>query len=463
MRLDHLPVLTADETRAAEQALFDAGTDPYDLMVLAGERMAEAIWRIGHKRPTLILCGPGNNGGDSFVIARALRERGVPVRVAAAGESRTDSGRRARAAWDGPVEDIATAAPATQLVDALFGIGQTRPLEAALAGRLCALVEDAQRSFAVDLPSGIDTDSGAVLSPVPYYDICLAIGVLKPAHLLLPSAGHCGAIHFVPIGLEAKDATCRALAAPTIAAPARDAHKYRRGLVAVVAGRMAGAAALAAEAAARGGAGYVRIVGAQAILPLSHAIVRASVQNAEALADPRIAALLVGPGLGRGEDAAERLRAALAPGHAAVVDADGLVALADIGFDPLPEKAILTPHEGEFAALFGDLPGSRIDRARAAARLSKAVVILKGQDSVIAAPDGSVRIAAGASTWLSTAGTGDVLAGLCAARLAVTGDPFRAACEAVWLHAEAARRTGAAFVADDLIAHVPAALEARVR
>ncbi|MCE7798553.1 NAD(P)H-hydrate dehydratase [Sphingobium sufflavum] len=463
MNLQDWPILTAAETRAAEQAMFDAGTDPYALMVRAGESAAEQIWRIGHKRPTLILCGPGNNGGDGFVVARSLRDRGVPVRVAVAGESRTDSARRARADWAGPVEDIATAEPAVQTVDALFGVGLTRGLDPALAERLCALVEAGQRSFAVDVPSGVDSDSGAILSAVPRFDVCLAIGVLKPAHLLLPAADRAGAVLPIAIGLEAGEASCRLLAAPRLSAPARDAHKYRRGLVAIVAGRMAGACALSAEAAARGGAGYVRLVGAQAILPLSHAIVRASGKSETALADERIAALLVGPGLGRDERAREQLAAVLATAHPVVVDADALHLLAQQGLDSLPPQAILTPHDGEYAALFGDVPGNRIERARIAAARANAVVVLKGSDTVVAAPDGRARVATGLSSWLSTAGTGDVLAGLCAARLAVTADPFLAACEAVWLHGEAARRAGAAFAADDLIPHLSPVMGSRSR
>lgn len=462
MRLDHLPILNVAETRAAEQAVFDTGVEDYALMCTAGRAAAEAIWRIGHRRSTLVLCGPGNNGGDGFVIARTLREHGVPVRVAATGASKTPSSQRARADWDGPVEDIATAEPAAQVVDALFGIGLTRGLDPDLAGRLCALVEGAQRSYAVDVPSGVESDAAALLSPVPRFDICLALGVLKPCHVLLPGADRAHNLVHVPIGLDAKEAPVRVLAAPRLSAPARDAHKYTRGLVAVVAGRMAGASALAAEAAARGGAGYVRIVGAQAILDLPHAIVRASSRDETALTDTRVAALLIGPGLGREPEAEARLREALAPGHPAVIDADGLIALARTGFGVMPPACILTPHQGEFAALFGAMPGNRIMQALAAARTSGAVVVLKGNDTVIAAPDGRCRVAVGARSWLSTAGTGDVLAGLCAARLAVTGDPMQAACEAVWLHAEAARRAGGAFIADDLLAHIPPAIASRL-
>lgn len=462
MRLDDLPILSVEETRAAEQAVFDGGIDPYALMCMAGESAAEVIWRVGHRRPVLVLCGPGNNGGDGFVIARVLRDHGVPIRVAATGASRTPSSQRARADWGGPVEDIADAEPAVQVVDALFGIGLTRGLDPFQAGRMCSLVEAAQHSYAIDVPSGVEADAATLLSPVPRFDLCLALGVLKPAHVLLPAADRVRSLVHLPIGLGAGRATTRTLAAPHLSAPARDAHKYTRGLVAVVAGRMAGASALAARAAGHGGAGYVRIVGAQAILDLPHAIVRASPRDETALTDERIAALLVGPGLGRGDEAQAQLAEALVPDHPAVIDADGLIALAGIGFDVLPPKCILTPHQGEFAALFGTLPGNRIEQALAAARASGAVIVLKGSDTVIAAPDGRCRVAWGASSWLSTAGTGDVLAGLCAARLAVTGDPMHAACEAVWLHGDAARRAGAAFGADDMIRHIPFAIASRL-
>jgi hydroxyethylthiazole kinase-like uncharacterized protein yjeF len=459
MILDDVPVLSVEATRAAEQAVFDAGVDAYALMCTAGEGAAEMIWRAGHKRPVLVLCGPGNNGGDGYVIARALREKGVAVRVAASAEPRTESSKRARADWGGPVEDIMTAEPAVQVVDALFGIGLTRGLDAPLAERLCALTDAAHHSYAVDMPSGIESDAGTILSPVPRFSLCLALGVLKPAHVLLPAAERFGDIAYVPIGLEAGEAPVRMLGAPRLHVPGRSDHKYTRGLVGIVAGAMPGAAALAAEAALRGGAGYVRLIGAKTVPSLSHAIVPT---DDSTLADPRTRAILVGPGLGRGADAANRLKTALAAGHPAVIDADGVLALSSTGFDVLPQAAILTPHGGEFASLFGDLPGNKIDRALAAAQQSGAVVILKGNDTVIAASDGRARIAPPASTWLSTAGTGDVLAGLCAARLAVTGDPFVAACEAVWLHGDAARRADAAFAADDLAAHIPAAIASRL-
>lgn len=429
------PILTAAQMRSAEQALFDAGVDDYGLMEEAGAAAAAIIWRAGGLRDTLILCGPGNNGGDGFVIARLLRARGVAVRVAVLGESGTPSSRRARAGWDGPVEQLATAAPATQLVDALFGTGLSRGLDPAVAARLCDLSASASHSYAIDLPSGVDSDSGALLSAVPHFSICIALGALKPAHLLYPAAGHVRQLICADIGIPASDLVHR-LMPPRLAVPGPDDHKYRRGLVAVVGGTMAGASLLAAQAAARSGAGMVRRLAVDGLHHGADAIVTQDAQTVDALHDSlddaRLAAVLVGPGLGRDATARARLEAVLTHGHPLVLDADALT-LIDV--DQIPDDAILTPHEGEFAQLFGDLPGSKIDRARAAAERSGAIVIYKGADSVIAAPDGRVAVASGSSHWLSTAGTGDVLAGLVAGRLAVTGDAFSRGgrgCVAAW-------------------------------
>jgi len=258
----------------------------------------------------------------------------------------------------------------------------------------------------------------------------------------------------VSIGIEAPECCATSLAPPRLETPTADAHKYRRGLVAVVSGAMPGAAALASEATARSGAGYVRLL-AGSDLPLdhSHAIVRGT-----SLDFSRSRAVLIGPGLGRDPVARDRLVATLKTGLPVIADADALWLLGEMGLRDLPVPAIATPHEGEFDQLFGDHEGNKIDVTRAAAKRTGIVIVHKGPDTVIAAPDGRCVVAPHASSWLSTAGTGDVLAGLCAGRIAVTGDPFRAACEAVWLHSEAARRAGAAFVADDLVPHIPAAL-----
>ncbi len=459
-------ILTAAAMRAAERAVIDAGVPEYALMERAGAAAADIIWRAGHRRETLLLCGPGNNGGDGYVIARLLAARGVPVRVASSGEPRTESAARARSSWTGPVEGIADARPAPQLVDALFGTGLTRALDPALAARFGELAGVATLSHAIDLPSGVDSDSGAILSDVPRLGLCIALGAYKPAHALFPAAERFDRLVLADIGIAGEGPVHR-LAPPVFATPGSDAHKYSRGLVGVVGGAMAGAARLAARSAAHGGAGMVRHIVAEDATGGPDAIVTVRAKSLDALAaaltDDRLAALLCGPGLGLDAAARTRLDKVIAAGRPLVLDADALTLLAADGPASVPEGSVLTPHEGEFLRLFGDLPGSKIDRALAAARLARSVIVHKGADTIIASPDGRAAVAPRGSAWLSTAGTGDVLAGLVAARLAVTGDPFRAACEAAWLHGAAARRAGAAFIADDLIARLAPVLASRLR
>lgn len=445
-------ILTAAEIRAAEQRAAESGTSVETLMERAGAGAAEAIWRYANPVAVLILCGPGNNGGDGYVIARRLKERGVAVRVAAAQEVRTEAALRARSLWTGSlsagtVEPLDSAAEAPVLVDALFGTGLRRPLDEETHGALGRLAARASIRIAIDLPSGIESDDGRILSPVPEYDLTIALAALKPAHLLQPAAAHVGRLALVDIGIEAASALHR-IGRPSLPSPGPCDHKYSRGMVAVLAGAMPGAAALAASAALRSGAGYVRLSAERAITGLPSAIV----QGECPLDDPRIGALLIGPGLGRGADSAALLERALASGLPLVLDADALILL---GGRPerlasLRHQPILTPHSGEFDALFGRLAGSKVDRARAAARKAGAILLLKGADTVIAAPDGRAAIAPPAPNVLASAGTGDVLAGIVASLRAQGLDPFDSACAAVWLHGRAAEWVGAGLIADDL-------------
>jgi len=453
--LDGRSILTATEMRAAEARAVAGGATIESLMARAGCEVAAAVRRLAARSEVLVLCGPGNNGGDGYVAATALADGGLPVRIAAAGEPRTAAARNARAGWSGPVEAIADAEPAPILVDALFGTGLTRPLDDTLVAHLRRLTDRARLSIAIDLPSGVATDDGACLSDVPVFDLVLALGAVKPSHLLQPAASRARVMRIFDIGVEARS-DVRVLDKPMLSPPPSDAHKFSRGMVAIVAGNMPGASALAAVAAARSGAGYVLLIGG-ATDRLPHAIVRRR-YSAESLADPRIGALVIGPGLGRDELARDRLGVALASRHGLVIDGDALRLL---DLDHLRRRevpAILTPHAGEFDALFGTGQGSKIDRARAAALRSGATIVFKGPDTVIADPSGAMRVASGGSNWLSTAGTGDVLAGIIAARLASGANPLDAAAAGVWVHSEAARLLGPAFIADDHAAAVPRAL-----
>ena len=252
------PILTADEMRAAEAAAIAAGTPVGTLMERAGAAAADEIWAYAGPVPALVLCGPGNNGGDGYVVARLLRERGMEVRVAASAEPRSDAARIAHERWTGAVEPIDRVAPAPLLIDALFGTGLGRPLDERLVERLCGLAAQATIRAAVDLPSGAATDDGALLSRVPDFDLTVTFQTLKPSHLLQPAARHMGRIVIADIGIAAAS-RLHVIDRPSLRAPGPEDHKYSRGYVAVVAGEMPGASALTAAAAARAGAGYVRL------------------------------------------------------------------------------------------------------------------------------------------------------------------------------------------------------------
>lgn len=450
------PVLTAAETRAAEQVAMAAGASVNTLMERAGLALARAVWRFGGGRSTLILCGPGNNGGDGYVAARQLQSWGVPVRLAALLPPATDVAKRAAAQWDGKVEDIAGVDAAPILVDAIFGTGLSRPLDLDLTTDLRRLRAAARMVIAADVPSGVETDSGADLGAIPA-DVTVALGALKPAHLLQPSACLCGHIVSADIGLVA-ESTWQVIARPALRVPSAADHKYTRGLVTILSGEMKGAGRLVASAAARSGAGYVVLAGDPDATGIPLSIVHRSPDTA--LADARVSAIIIGPGLGRTGTAEASVMQALQTGKPVVLDADALHLIRPGQIARHTAPVILTPHKGEFEAMFGKLPGSKIDQALAAAAASGATVIFKGADTVVASPDGRVGLSAQSSPWLSSAGTGDVLAGIAGAMLARGLDAHEAACAAVWLHNRAAHLAGPALIADDLCQQLPEALAA---
>lgn len=457
-------VLTAAQMRAAEQALFDMGTTVGALMEIAAGGAAEWIRRVAAGRAVTVLCGPGNNGGDGYVIARALREAGNAVTVIAPLAPKTEAAKDARARWNGPV-GTAAGASGEVFVDCLFGSGLARALIPEHALLLRDLAARHRLSVAVDLPSGIATDSGAVLNErLPAYDLTLALGAWKYAHWSLPGRALMGQMRLVPIGIGPVESAAQLMASPRIPAPAADSHKYRRGLLGIVGGAMPGASLLAAAAAQHAGAGYVKLLAPTADPRTPPDVVTDTAPLPEALADTRLAAVLVGPGLGRGEGAQTVLTEALAQSRAVVIDADALMLLAP-GMLPEGRPVLATPHDGELEALcrsFGIIAEGRRARTLALAKVSGMVVLAKGPDTCIAAPDGRLALAPPAPSWLSVAGTGDVLAGIAASRMATGRDPFNAACEAVWLHAEAARRAGPAFTPSALAQAVSAALAACV-
>lgn len=444
------PILSAAAMRAAEEAVMTQGVSEATLMDRAGRAIAQAVARLAAGREILVLCGPGNNGGDGYIAAARLREQSQTVRVAVLAEPRSEGCRRAAELWGGAVASLDEVEPAPILVDALFGTGLSRGLEPVAQRGFARLAKAAWLRIAVDLPSGIATDTGRLLGEVPRFDVTLALGAVKPSHLLQPAAGRMGEVRLLDIDVPSSGAV-RVMAAPALPSPDAHSHKYSRGMVAVVAGSMSGASELAAMAAARAGAGYVLLLASDVmggpVRP--HAIVRRDF-TPDALADDRVGAVAIGPGLGRDDDARRRLGAALGSGRPLVIDGDALRLVETEALAAHIGLKILTPHGGEFTHLFGAMTTDKLTATLDAARRSNAIVVHKGADTVIAAPDGRAILCPEASPWLSTAGTGDVLAGAVAAMLAAGLEPLAAAEAGVWLHAQAARVCGKAFIADDL-------------
>jgi len=482
-------LLTVAQMTAADRAAIAGGVPGTTLMENAGRAVAEAVRARFAPGTAAVLCGPGNNGGDGFVAARHLRAMGWRVRVGLLGSRDTLQGDAAYHAglWDGEVGTLSPALldGADVAVDALFGAGLSRPLEG--APRVLAQALNGRRipTVAVDVPSGITGDDGQVLGEVAVQAVCtVTFFRKKPGHLLLPGRQQCGQVVLADIGIpdSVLETACAHTHAPDTYenGPALFAgrwpwrtpgdHKYGFGHALVVGGTTAtGAGRLACRAALRVGAGLVTAAVAKAALPTyaqeTAAVITAPVDDADALdrllADRRVNALLLGPGAGVGEATRARALQLLATGRAVVLDADALTSFAGT-VDALAAAAqgptVLTPHAGEFARLFPDLGGDKLTRARIAARRTRTTVLLKGADTVIAAPDGRASINANAPAELATAGAGDVLAGLIAGALAQGLPAFEAACAAAWLHGEAARGFGPGLIADDLPDRVPGAL-----
>ena len=453
-------ILTAAQMRAAEQDLLDGGETIESLMERAGAGAADWVWRMAAGRRVTVLCGPGNNGGDGYVIARVLAERGLKVQVVAPLPPATDAARTARAKWGG--EPVSHAA-GDVLVDCLFGTGLGRPLDDSLLAHLRTLAAAHPFRVAVDLPSGIDSDNGEPLNEgLPEHHLTIALGAWKYAHWQMPAMAMMGEKRLVDVRVGRVHDAARLSSPPRLAAPAPDAHKYSRGMLAVLAGAMPGAALLAACAAQHAGAGYVKIFVGEEDDPFGAppdlVVERGSLFDL--VRDHRIDAFLVGPGLGRSEEAQARLDWVLACDLPTVVDADALALLEPPMLEDRSWPIIATPHAGELdmMGIAFDVVGlDRVEQAIELAEGIEGVLVAKGPDTLIAAQGSALAIMPPASSWLSTAGTGDVLAGLIASRLACGVSPRKAAEQGCWLHAEAARKAGPVFTAGQLIDHVPAA------
>lgn len=479
--MDDRAILTTSQMAALDKATVAAGRTIADLMENAGRATAQEIMRRWPACRAVVLCGPGNNGGDGFVVARHLAEAGWSVRIGLWGSTReglTGAPAYHAGLWQGAVQPLSPelCADADLVVDALFGAGLDRPLPDTVAAVLARL--GAVPVVAIDLPSGVNGDTGRADAAAPAA-LTVTFFRKKPGHLLFPGRKLCGEIVVADIDipdLAAAQIQPRifqndpALWAGHFPRLDDSDHKYTRGHALLWGGwPMTGAARLAARAAARIGAGLTTIaVPPEALAVYAAALTSIMVRPAagtrdlvQIMADPRISALLIGPGADADGATREKVAAMLATGRPAVLDAGALGAFrddADALAQAITGPCVLTPHEGEFARLYPRLSGDKPTRCREAARHSGAVVILKGADSIIAAPDGRAIINTNAPPGLATAGSGDVLAGLVLGLMAQAMPPFPAAAAAVWLHGAAARAFGPGLIADDLPDMIPAVL-----
>jgi len=477
---DH--VLGVAQMYDADQFAIDRGVTVEVLMENAGRGAAELIMDRYPQQPIVILCGPGNNGGDGFVIARHLQEAGWPVRLALLGEPDRLKGDAALMfqRWNGATEPLSceTLGGAGLVVDALFGAGLARPLDGAAAD-----LAEASRDrtvVAVDVPSGLNGDTGQHDGPVFRADMTVTFFTRKLGHLLVPGRFLCGKVRVIDIGITGSALDdIRPIAARNtparwldhLAEPDPAGHKYSRGHALVSGGGVtaSGAARMAAEAALRAGAGLVTcaVPPSATLVYASHltAVMLRSVSEMddwrELLEDTRFNALCLGPANGVTDRTREFVLAALSTRRGVVLDADALTVFADRPeelFDAISGPTIMTPHTGEFGRLFGR-DGTKLDITQAAARRSGAVVVLKGPDTVIAASDGRTAINDNAPPWLATAGSGDVLAGMATGLLARGVPAFEAACAAVWLHGEAGNLCGEGLISEDLAPRLPDVLK----
>lgn len=518
-------LLTAAQMQAFERGVIESGVvSGLELMERAGRGVVDAVFA---RNPALaavpgralVFCGPGNNGGDGYVIARILRDWGWEVELRALGDpdrlppDALANARRWRergailpfpGADDDPARSL-TGGAADLFVDAVFGTGLTRSLSPDIVAALAAVdALDAQPGsvlcrVAVDMPTGLCSDSGRNMGNPCRYDLTVTFHGAKPGHFLADGPALCGALAQVDIGLPKREPGSDAPVevAHLVGAPRgvlkRAGHKYDHGHAVVLSGPMgrSGAGRMAARAALRIGAGLVTVAAPGSAMMECAAQLTAimlrrcdgAAELSDLLADARLNAVCMGPGLGVGQGTADLVEAALAAsgdtGRAGVLDADALTAFQDapgrlFEMASAAGRVVMTPHFGEFHRLFPDLAErllavpesgpaySRLDAVRTAAARAGSVVLLKGADTVIAAPDGRAAVHAAAyarsAPWLATAGAGDVLAGLVTGLLARGQAPFEAAKAAAWLHVEAARKFGPGLVAEDLPDALPAVL-----
>ncbi|WP_417830796.1 NAD(P)H-hydrate dehydratase [Terasakiella sp.] len=460
-------LLSVAQMYEADQRTIESGISGIRLMEAAGSAIAREITTRWSPRKTVILCGPGNNGGDGFVVARLLHSKGWYVRILLLGERDNLKGDAKTNADRWPFETQPFSTDGVQdadlIIDAVFGAGLVRDVDGIVALTLNAAQQQDVPIVAVDMPSGVHGDSGQILGMAIQADVTVTFCRAKTGHYLLPGRTMCGELVIADIGIP--DPVIEQIApkirknssADLFPWPKTEGHKFDRGHGVIVGGQqMTGATRLAALCARRVGAGLITI----AARGTAYMVYRKCepgnlVSNDdlnEILADPRKNTVLIGPGLGIGEGRKALVKDLLSTDKNLILDADALTMLAEYNWQNRAGETLLTPHEGEFKRLFPDITGSKLERAHQAAQQSKTTVLLKGPDTVIAAPDGRCAINTTGTPWLATAGSGDSLAGICLGLICQGLNSYDAACLGTWLHGKCAEISGAGLISEDISA-----------
>ncbi len=461
---------------SVDGAAIAGGISGLTLMERAGCAVADAVCARFDQQKAWVLCGPGNNGGDGYVTARLLKDRGWPVEVRSFGEPATQDARAASARWEGVTRSLDGGLEPGVWIDALFGAGLSRALEGWAAAAALNMAETPERVVAVDVPSGVPGDTGRPIGPAARASITVTFHAKKRAHVLEPGRSRCGDVTVADIGLGASESWVKEngpeLWLSRFPWPSAATHKHARGRMVVVSGEAwsTGAARLAARAGLRIGAGLVTVLSPPEALPINAGHLEAvmlmgfetdlELEQAAKDAD----AAVIGPAAGVGEPTLLNVLALARTGAAMILDADAITVFRDDTeelFSRLDRDDVLTPHVGEFERLFPGLLAAspeRIAAARSASERAGAVVLLKGSDTVIAAPDGRCVVNTNGSPWLATAGSGDVLAGFIGGLVAQGMESFEATCAAAWIHSEAAEMHGPGLISEDLPGLAPSVL-----
>ena len=473
-------IVTTQQMIESEACAIISGISELTLMENAGKAVAQYVEEHYNNNHTiLILCGPGNNGGDGFVIARLLHNIGYKISIAHYKTDKISPNMKHMMDKAKNIEILDLLNDQINfdtdiIIDALFGTGISRAFS--LTKIVHYIANSPAKIIAVDIASGINSDTGEIMQNAIKADITITFAAKKLGHLLNPGKLYSGLVIAKDIGVDISTKYTAYENSPTlwnIPHIEYESHKYSRGFAIINGGdiQCTGAARLAAKAAQRSGAGVVTLASPLNAAHIYHSSLMSvmvkqydSEQSfTQILSDKRISSILLGPGNGVNSETKQKILTALKHITRCILDADALTVFQDdheLLFENIKDsQVVMTPHEGEFHKLFPTCTGDKVIRAFDAAKLSNSIIVLKGNDTIIASPSGHVAVNSNAPSTLATAGSGDVLAGIITGLSSTGLDLFDCACAATWIHAECANYFGIGLIAEDIIDMIPKVLQ----